>query len=132
MACVLPLSSEICYVRGDTKAIRIKVEVLDETASPQLAPLDVNGYTFTLTVNTDQDPDDSVSPIVGTQLLSLSGVIASPTTLGIVDFSPLEIDSEALPAPETLYYDIEMVDVALVKRTIAKGQFVTVMDITKT
>jgi len=130
MACTLPLSSQICYVRGDTKAIRILVQVLDENASPELAPLDINGYSFTLTVNTEQDPTAG-SPGNGTQLLSIAGDIASPTSAGIVDFSPLLADSNALIAPETLYYDIQMTDVTLVKRTIAKGEFETIMDITK-
>jgi len=130
MTCILPLSSQICYVRGDTKAIRIKVEVLDDTVSPQLQPLDINGYSFTLTVNTEQDPVAG-SPGNGTQLLSIAGTVGSPTSAGIVDFSPALIDSDALPAPETLYYDIQMTDVPGVKRTIAKGEFETIMDITK-
>jgi hypothetical protein len=130
MACVLPLSDQICYVRGDTKAIRITVQVFDENASPQLSPLDITGYSFTLTVNTEQDPEGG-SPGNGSQLLSIAGVIGSPTSAGVVDFSPAQVDSDALPAPETLYYDIQMIDTALVKRTIAKGEFETIMDITK-
>jgi len=130
MACVLGISSEICYFRGDTKAIRIKVEVLDTNASPNLlVPLDITGYTFIMTVNSNEDPI-SASPVPG-QLLSMGGIIGSPTNAGIVDFFPSLAESNALPAPEELYYDIQMIDLGGIIRTIGKGIFTTIMDITK-
>lgn len=122
-------SIEICRFRGDTKPVSRRIT--DPNASP--TAIDLVGYTFLLTVNTEKDPDLSVSPILGQELFQIIGVIRSPGGLGIVDF-PYDQSSpnpSQIVAPGGYFYDIEMIDVGGVVRTIAKGKYTIKQDITK-
>ncbi|MDX1526995.1 MAG: hypothetical protein R3337_00120 [Gammaproteobacteria bacterium] len=89
---------------------------------------DVTGFTFTLTVNSDEDPTTAAN-----QVLQETGVPTDATN-GIVSFTPVG-DMDALtvtPAGADYYYDIEETHTASGrKRTIAKGKFKVLQDITK-
>lgn len=108
----------ICLQRGDTFAFSFSL-----TDSETEAPIDITGYSFLLTVDTLENPPDAT-----TNLFSLTGVLTNPTG-GVVQFSLSALQADQ--APDTYYYDVQMVDGVGGKRTVAKGEFLIEQDITK-
>lgn len=106
---------EICWGRGDSDAKGFVVQDSDGAA------LDISGFTFRLTVNTEKDPDP------GTELFTVSGVITDAAN-GRVAFAPTAVDTDQ--APGKYYYDVEQTAAGLVS-TIIKGVARIVQDISK-
>lgn len=116
----------IARKRGDTAPD--KITVLDPEAVTPGTPLDVTGFGFKLTINTEQDPDPVGPPIIGTELVSIIGsLIDAPN--GIVEFP--WTPSQADQVPDDYFYDIEQTDVAGKILTIAKEQYKFQQDVTK-
>ena len=111
----------ICWGRGDSdfKTFVIK--------GPTGSALDITGFTFTLTVNTEKNPDPAVP--VGTELFSLTGAITDGPN-GKVQFAPTSVQTDQVP--RMYFYDIQMVDGSSRKTTVIKGVARIVQDITKT
>ncbi len=115
----------IARKRGDTAPD--KITVLDpEIAVP--TPLDVTGFSFQLTVNTEQDPDPVGPPIVGVELVTIAGTLIDAPN-GVVEFpwSPGDADQ----VPDDYFYDIQQTDTAGKILTIAKEQYKFQQDLTK-
>ncbi len=126
-SCETDLAGEcIARKRGDTAPD--KITVLDPEAAVAGTPLDVTGFGFRLTVNTEQDPDPVGPPIVGVELVSIVGTLIDAPN-GIVEFpwSPTEADQ----IPEVFFYDIQQTDTAGKILTIAKEQYIFQQDVTK-
>ena len=116
----------IARKRGDTAPD--KITIIDPEAVTPGTPLDVTGFSFKLTVNTEQDPEPVGPPIIGTELVSIIGsLIDAPN--GVVEF-PWS-SAEADQVPEDYFYDIEQTDTAGKILTIAKEQYIFQQDITK-
>ncbi len=115
----------ICRKRGDTAPDQITILDPASLATPK-APLDVTGFSYTLTVNTDKDPDPAVP--IGTELASIAGVLTDPVN-GVVQFPWLP--AEADQAADVDFYDIEQVDATGKVKTIAKNQYIFFQDVTK-
>ncbi len=115
----------IARKRGDTAPD--KITVLDPEASVP-TPLDVTGFSFRLTVNTEQDPDPVGPPIVGVELVTIAGTLIDAPN-GIVEFpwSPGDADQ----VPDDYFYDIEQTDTAGKILTIAKEQYKFQQDVSK-
>jgi len=113
----------IARKRGDTAPD--KIFVLDPETSP-VVPLDVTGFGFKMTVNTEEDPDPG--PPIGTELVSIVGTITDGPA-GEVEFpwSPGDADQ----VPEEYFYDIEQTDTAGKILTIAKERYIFQQDVTK-
>jgi len=114
-----PTVTEIdyCRHRGDTFSIQIAIK--DSVA----AAIDVTGFSFLLTV------DPSATPTAaGTNIYQLIGVLDDAVN-GLVSFAPDATD--ALSAPGNYFYDIQQTDAASKIRTIAKGKWTILQDITK-
>jgi len=113
----------IARKRGDTAPD--KIFVLDPETSPAV-PLDVTGFGFKMTVNTEEDPDPGVP--IGTELVSIVGTITDGPN-GEVEFpwSPGDADQ----VPEEYFYDIEQTDTAGKILTIAKERYIFQQDVTK-
>lgn len=109
--------SDITRKRGDTYADEF---VLKNKKTK--APLDITGYTFVLTVDPEKAPltDDN-------NLYSLTGVILDAAN-GRVEFAPSEMQADRVG---NFFYDMQMVDGAGRKRTVAAGKYVFRQDITK-
>ena len=116
----------IARKRGDTAPD--KITVLDPEAATPGTPLDVTGFGFKLTVNTEQDPDPVGPPIIGTELVSIVGTLIDAPN-GIVEF-PWTL-TQADQVPDDYFYDIEQTDVAGKILTIAKEQYKFQQDVTK-
>ncbi len=116
----------IARKRGDTAPD--KITVLDPEAVTPNTPLDVTGFGFKLTVNTEQDPDPVGPPIIGSELVSIVGSLVDAPN-GVVEF-PWSTD-EAYKIPEDYLYDIEQTDTAGKILTIAKEQYKFQQDVTK-
>ena len=114
----------IARKRGDTAPD--KITVLDPEAVTPGTPLDVTGFAFKLTVNTEQDPDPT--PPIGVELVSINGTLIDPVN-GVVEF-PWSA-GEADQVPEEYFYDIEQTDVAGKILTIAKERYIFQQDVTK-
>lgn len=104
--------------RGDTYGDEISI--ISETDG---TPVDITGFTFLMTVDTRKSPDDA-----STVVYQLSGNILSGVG-GTVEFVPSEAQSDQLPT--TYFYDIQMQDLTGRIRTIQKGKYKYVQDITK-
>ena len=114
----------IARKRGDTAPD--KIFVLDPEAPVAGTPLDVSGFGFIMTVNTERDPDPG--PPIGTELASIAGTITDAVN-GEVEFpwSPGDADQ----VPEEYFYDIQQTDTAGKILTIAKERYIFQMDVTK-
>jgi len=110
--------TDITRYRGDTYGDEI---IVTNNAG---SPLDITGYVFTLTVDPNRYPTDNT-----TKLFQLDGIITDAVN-GVVEFAPTSVQADQTPG--TYWYDIQMVDTATKKRTIASGKYKFVQDITKT
>ena len=103
--------------RGDTYADEITVTDSAGTV------IDITGYTFAMTLDPSKAPVDAMA-----NLYSITGTILNATA-GRVEFAPTP--TQADQAPGTYFYDVQMVDGAGRKRTIALDKYVYSQDITK-
>lgn len=118
----------ICRKRGDTAPDKITVLDPESAATPK-DPLDITGFTYTLTVNTERDPDPVGPPIIGAELASIAGTITDALN-GVVEFP--WTPSQANQIADTFWYDIEQVDASGAVKTIAKNKYIFFQDIGKT
>lgn len=81
------------------------------------------GYSFKMTVNTEKNPADNTN-----EVFSVTGQITDGPN-GIVSFSPSTLQADQTPG--TYYYDVQMVYPSGAIRTLEKGRYVIVQDITK-
>lgn len=107
---------DITRFRGDTFPI-----VFNVTSNG--APVDITGWTFTLTIDPSTTPADA-----GNNVLQLAGVLTNPTG-GVVTFTMTV--GEADITPGSYHYDVQGVDGASVIRTFGVAKFVINQDITK-
>lgn len=117
---------DICRFRGDTKPVK---RILTQEGSPSV--VDITGFSFLMTVNTAKNPDPVSSPVIGSQIFQIVGVLTDPQA-GKFQFpytgSPNPGD---LLPPATYYYDMQMTDGTGEVSTIAKGRYIIKQDITK-
>jgi len=106
--------------RGDTAPDVIKVT--DEENGG--VPLDVTGFSYTLTVSTEKDPAAGL----GTELVQVNGTITDAPA-GRVEF--LWTVGDADQEPGRYWYDIEQVDASGRIKTVAKNRYDIFQDITK-
>lgn len=118
--------SGICIARkrGDTAPDKIFVTDPENAG----APLDVSGFGFLMTVNTEQDPEPVGPPIIGVEIAQLTGAIVDAVG-GEVDFPWTAGEADQLP--ETYFYDIQQTDGAGRILTIAKNEYIFQQDISK-
>lgn len=107
----------ICWGRGDSDA---KGFVVQDSAG---VAIDISGFTFELTVNSEKNPADQVN-----EQFTVSGVIGSGPA-GTVSFAPTTANTDITPG--IFFYDIEQTDGSGRIKTIIKGKCVIVQDITK-
>ena len=86
----------IARKRGDTAPD--KITVLDPEAVTPGTPLDVTGFGFKMTVNTEQAPDPG--PPIGTELVSIIGTLVDAPN-GVVEFPQSAM--AALPAVAPIF-----------------------------
>lgn len=109
--------SNITRKRGDTYADELTV-----TSKRTRLPINIDGCSFILTVDSRQAPGDET-----TQIYQLTGTILSATD-GRVEFAPTEEQANQVGA---FFYDIQMTDNTGRKRTIESGKYIYTQDITK-
>lgn len=107
--------TDISRSRGDTYPMEF-------TVKSDGVPLDITDSTFLLTVDPSATPVDDTN-----NLFALPGQIFSAPG-GVVTFSINEDQSDHVGI---FYYDLQMIDPAGIIRTIQKGKFKFVQDITK-
>lgn len=121
MTCVIDQTKndekEVCWARGDSDAKGFVVQDSDGDA------VDITGFSFKLTVNSDRDPDDQTN-----EQFSVMGVIGDPAA-GEVSFAPSTIDTDIEPG--LYYYDIEQTDGSGRIKTLIKSKCRIHQDITK-
>ena len=111
-------SIQIVRFRGDTYRLRITFTNADTGE-----PIDVTGAVLLLTVNSVAAPVDATD-----QLLQITGVNFGAGTDGVVDFTPTTDDADNVG---DFFYDVQMTGSGGEIRTLLKGQFVMMQDITK-
>ncbi len=114
---------ELCRKRGDTAPDKITVLDSESTTTPK-EPLDITGFSYILTINTERDPDGSV----GNELVSIAGAITDAVN-GVVEFAFTGPDSDQ--TPDEYWYDIQQTDAGGRIKTIAKNKYTFFQDITK-
>ena len=121
MGCILDKTKDdektICWGRGDSSAKGFIVQ--DSTG----AAIDITGFTFKLTVNSEKDPADQVN-----EQFSVVGALTDAVN-GKVAFSPTVTDTDI--APGTYFYDIEQTDAGGAISTLMVAKCIIVQDITK-
>lgn len=113
-----PTALNFSRTKGDTYAIVLNVK---DSAG---AAIDVTGYTFLLSVDPSPDPSDDT-----TREFQLTGTIVDGPN-GQISFAPNTSQANQLE-PGTYFYDIEQVDGSSAVRTIAKGQYIILPQITQ-
>jgi len=113
---------EIEWYRGDSYPLELTIK---NKASGLV--INLTGYTFKFTVNSEQNPVDSTN-----ELFQVAGVVDpdQDTNTGKVTFTP-EIEDTATASISTYYYDIELSYSIGRPRTIKKDKFKILQDITK-
>jgi hypothetical protein len=88
-------------------------------------PIDLTGYAFLLTVNSEKDPTD-----ITHQIFQVAGVTDPDqvTNTGKVSFTPTSIDTATVGK---FYYDIQWIVGSTVRSWNEKKKFVILQDITK-
>lgn len=81
------------------------------------------GFSFRLTVNSEQNPVDASN-----QLYSLVGAITNGPA-GAYEFSPSALQADQAPA--TYFYDVEVTDPSGKIKTVEKGKYIYKQDIGK-
>ncbi len=102
--------------RGDTKSIGMTLKDSDG------AVIDVTGYTFSLSVNSDEEPLNTANELftsVGTIVDGPNGKISFPVSV-----------SDADNVGE-FFYDAQLIDTATEKLTFLRGSFLMTQDIGK-
>jgi len=114
------LIGEIAWYRGDSYPVKLTIK--DKTTSVEI---DLTGYTFLLTVDSDKNPSDT-----STKVFEVAGILEDQgTNTGEVTFTPTTSNTDL--SPLTYYYDIQMTDASGNIRTIAKNKWKITQDITK-
>ncbi len=108
---------EICWGRGDSDAKGFIIQDSNGVA------IDITGFSFQMTVNTEKDPTDQVN-----EQFTIVGVIGVATD-GTVSFAPTVTDTDITPG--IYFYDIEQTDAASRIKTVIKGKVSIIQDITK-
>ena len=116
----------LCRKRGDTAPDRITVLDSESTTTPQAA-LNITGFIYTLTINTERDPDPG-PPEIGNELVQITGTITDAAN-GEVEFTFSAAQADQVP--ETYWYDIQQVDASGSIKTIAKNKYIFYQDVTK-
>lgn len=109
--------TDITRKRGDTYAD----EFIIKSKTTKL-PINIAGYTFTLTVDPSKTPADDTN-----NLYQLAGTILDAAN-GRVEFAPTAMQADQVGA---FYFDVQMIDGAGRKRTIEGGKYKYEQDITK-
>jgi hypothetical protein len=104
--------------RGDTYADELKI-----ISSATNQAIDITNYSFVLTLDSLRNPEDE-----STHIYSIIGQITNPEQ-GVVEFTPT-VDQSNQP-PAVYFYDIQMTDSVGRVRTIQKGKYKYMQDITK-
>lgn len=104
--------------RGDTYADEITVK-----SKATGLPLDITGYTFTMTLDPEKAPATSAN-----NLYTLTGTIIDAAN-GRVEFAPSALQADQ--PPDIYYYDVQMIDGAGRKRTILLDRYKYEQDISK-
>lgn len=112
------MSNDLTYKRGDSFPSLFQI-----VAADGVTPLDITGWSFTLTVDTQRNPPDA-----STNLFSVVGNITDAVN-GRVQFAPSTTNTDQPPAK--YWYDIQQIDGAGRRRTIVKARFIIEQDITK-
>lgn len=109
------MGNTISRYRGDTHPIYLEIE--DEGEA-----LDISGYSFKLTVNSERNPTDTSN-----QLFSVDGtVVNGPGGLAKFVLSTDQADNVG-----RFYFDIQQTDTGGADRTIVRGDYISKQDITK-
>ncbi len=117
----MALLGELTFFRGDSYPIELTIKDKENSAA-----IDITGYSFTMTVNSEKDPADDAN-----LQFFIAGVVDPDQVVnkGKVAITP-SVDHTDLPSA-TYYYDIEMTDLSGNVRTIGKDKFKITQDITK-
>ena len=115
---VAPVALTVQRTKGDTYPEEFILRDASQT------PIDVTGFTFVLTVDTREEPDDAT-----TNQFQLTGVLEDAPN-GRISFQPSQPNADLLD-PGTYFYDIQQTDGASNIRTISKGQYIILPQITQ-
>ena len=116
MASLAPTNIALCRRRGDTAADVFEIQ--DGTG----AAIDISLFSFLLTVDERDEPDDS-----STQVFQIVGSITDGPN-GIVEFAPSSGQADNVG---DFFYDIQQTDGGGAVRTIVVGDYEMIQDITK-
>lgn len=112
----------ICRVRGDTDSFTVTVQDANGAA------IDITGFSFLFTVDPSDEPVNSANNLF--QLSSpAGGIVLTTPASGLITLTLS--GAQADQTPGVYFYDLQMTDTGGAIKTILKGQYEVVQDITK-
>lgn len=112
----IPTTINITRTRGDTFPF---VMTITDSAG---AAIDITGFSFLLTVDPSDEPADATGNV-----FQLVGAVIDAVN-GKVQFTPSVADADNVGE---FFHDTQQIDAASAVRTIAKGKYTLLQDITK-
>ncbi len=110
---------DISWYRGDSYPLELEI-----TNSDTEEIIDIVGCSFLLTVDSLKSPPDNT-----TKVFEVAGVLDDDTSTGRVSFTPSATSTDLTPG--TYYYDLQITDSSSNIRTVSKGKWKIIQDITK-
>ena len=114
---VCPIALDFCISRGDTTPWTFTIQDSDGVA------VDITGFSYLLTVDPSDVPIDALN-----NLFQLTGTLITPLS-GIVQFEMSAVQADQTPSE--YFYDLQQTDGTGKIRTITKGIFEFIQDVTK-
>jgi hypothetical protein len=115
---ISPADIDVKFTRRDSTPFSFTLQDEDGTA------IDITGYTsFTLTVDPSEEPSSAA-----TKLFTLTAAFPAPLT-GVITFSPTTGNHDVSPGER--FFDVEQIDGSTNVRTIIKGKYTILADITQ-
>ena len=113
------LIGDIDWFRGDSYPLTLTIK-----NKKTKEVIDITGYSFILTVDSEKDPVNT-----STKIFSVVGVLSDTPINGVVTFTPSALATNFIN--NMYYFDIQMTDASGNIRTIAKYKWKQSQDITK-
>lgn len=115
---ISPAEIDVEVTRRDSTPFSFTLQDEDGTA------IDITSYTsFTLTVDPSEEPSDATA-----NLFQITAAFPAPTS-GVITFSPTILNNTQDPGD--YFFDVEQIDASANVRTIIKGKYTILPDITQ-
>lgn len=112
----------ICRNRGDTTTFTVTI------TSDGVTPINITGFEYTFTVDPSPAPDNATANLFQLTSNPAAGITLTTPASGLLT---IDIVGNEDQTPSTYFYDLQQTDGGSDIRTVLKGEYQIVQDITK-